>query len=148
MQSLYTFQQAWPHLWDKMVDRVEGAKAAARYSRTELYSFGKKPKRNKLFYPLPMDFIVYLVKKHPEREQKKIAKSIKWLVSLHNKQTKNKPIPESELDPRTGISWELLYMIALRGDLKDRAYNLAVTNARMKSGERVMAPRKQSTKVK
>ena len=148
MQSLYTYQRAWPQLWDKMVDRVEGARAAARYARTELYSFGKKPKRNKETFPLPMDFIVYLLKKHPEREQKKIAKSVKWLISLHNKQTKHKPIPETELDPRTGVSWSLLYMIALRGDLKERAYNLAVTNARMKDGGRVRAPRKRPTRVR
>lgn len=148
MQSLYTFKEVWPELWDKVGERVEGAKAAAMYSRTELYSYGKKPKRNKAIYPMPMDFIIYLVKKHPRREQKKIVQSIKWLISLHAKQTKNKPIPEDEYDPRTGVSWSLLYMIALRGDLKDRAYNLAVTNARIKSGSRIKAPRKQSTSIK
>jgi predicted phosphoadenosine phosphosulfate sulfurtransferase len=148
LQSLYTFQEAWPELWDKMLGRVEGVQAAARYSKTELYSYGKKPKRNHTYFKTPMNFLAFLVEKHPRREQKKIVKSIKWLISLHNKQTKNRPIPEDELDPRSGVSWELLYSIALKGDLKERAYNLAVTNARIKDGTRVRAPRKKSTKVK
>lgn len=147
MQSLWTFQQAWPELWDKMVDRVDGVATAARYARTELYSFGKKPKRNKTYFPMPMDFLIFLIEKHPPDIAKKIAKSVKWLIKLHNKQTGHKPIPEEELDPRTGVSWALLYMIALRGDLKERAYNLAVTSARGKSGSRIKAPRKRSTNV-
>jgi len=142
MQSLWTFKQAWPQLWDKMVGRVDGAATAALYARTSLYSYGKKPKRNPEVFPLPMNFVTYLIKKHPPKIQKKVAESVKWLISLHNKQTGNKKIPEDKLDPRTGVSWGLLYMIAMRGDLKDRAYNLAVTTARVRSGSRVMIDRK------
>jgi predicted phosphoadenosine phosphosulfate sulfurtransferase len=37
---LWIYAQAWPELWDKMTERVEGACAAARYANSPLYAAG------------------------------------------------------------------------------------------------------------
>ena len=156
MQALHTFAKAWPELWGKMSERVKGAATAARYSQTGLYAFNKRPVRNKERYPKPMDYIVYLIGKFPEDEQKLIAASINQAIKYHRKESGNTRMLESEANPKSGLCWETLYMIAMRGDLKNRklaAIQAGVrSNARKKSSpttdKRSKVGRKRKTQTK
>jgi hypothetical protein len=55
---------------------------------------------------------------------------------MHKAKTKQK-ISEQEPHPISGVSWQILCRIALRGDLKGRqtvTFSIAATNAREKLG--------------
>ena len=116
MLGLYQFAECFPEIWGKMQSRVKGADTAARYARSVLYSFNSKPKK-----PDGMEweeFIKQWVLKHPQPYAGIIAKRIKTEIQSHYKKT-NDPIMQSA-HPLTGVSWEFLLLIAVRGDLKGR----------------------------
>lgn len=118
MLSLWMWAVCWPQLWDLMSDRVPGAATAARYSRSELYSFGSRPQRPPdLTW---MEFIGSLIRKFPPKDAAMIAKRIKREIQFHYTKTQGRPIPEKDPDLDSGMSWEFLAMIALRGDFKGR----------------------------
>jgi len=116
MQRLYTYQLGWPELWDKMSRRVPGARTGARYSRTELYSFGKVKDIDGMSWKEAIG--VYLMR-WGEPERTLIAKNIKWSIAYHAKKTSD-PIPNDDEHPDSGVSWKYLAMLASRGDLKGR----------------------------
>lgn len=117
MQMLGMYATCWPALWDRMCERVPGAATAARYSRTELYSFKARP--------TPADgetwkeLINRLLDRWPEAEQKKIRDRIREEIRWHYRNTPN-PILPTAPHPITGMTAEFLAMIAMRGDLKKR----------------------------
>lgn len=148
LQSLHLYKCLFPEIWDKMVDRVNGASTAAIYARTELYGFKGYPKRNTVKYPTPMDYLTYLLNKFPVAERKKLAKYLKWLINYHRKESKNTPIHETEKHSRSGISWEFLYMIVARSDLKERKFNENLQQVRIKNNDIKRAPRARSTRLK
>ena len=125
MQMLHMWAKGHPELWDKMVDRVPGAAAAARYSRTELYAFrGRpKPKRGETWQEL----IRRLLEKHEASVRKEVATRIQQEIRWHYMKIEeagwkreDHPILPTAPHPMTGMSWEWLAMIALRGDIKRR----------------------------
>jgi predicted phosphoadenosine phosphosulfate sulfurtransferase len=116
MTNLFMWQMTHPQLWDKMVQRVPGAAAAARYSKTQLYA------RVEAVPPPGMtweDAIKYHLAKHPKNIQTWAARRIQTFMQGHFKNT-NDPIPEMYPHAITGLSWKLLLKTAMRGDLKAR----------------------------
>jgi predicted phosphoadenosine phosphosulfate sulfurtransferase len=122
MRGLYTFAQCFPDIWDKMATRVPGAATAARYSRTELYAYGTKPQK-----PAGMTWPAFIrawVMKHPDPYRGQIAERVKTWVENHYGKTRD-PIAPRAPHPVSGVSWEFLLMIAVRGDFKDRKQPMA-----------------------
>jgi predicted phosphoadenosine phosphosulfate sulfurtransferase len=125
MQMLHMYAKGFPEVWDKMVDRVPGAAAAARYSRTELYGFRGRPapKQGETWQQL----IERLLSKHsPENRQEvasRLQQEIRWhymkIREMGWRETEH-PILPTAPHPLTGMSWEWCAMIALRGDVKRR----------------------------
>lgn len=117
MQNLNRFATCFPDIWDRMAYRVPGAATAARYSRTELYSFRSRPKK-----PADMtwpEFIRWWVEKHPPQWRGEIAKRVQDHIRVHFDKT-TEPIAVKAPHPVSGVSWEFLLMVAVRGDYKDR----------------------------
>ena len=117
MRGLYQFRELWPDIWDKMQMRVEGAATAARYATTVLYSYNRNPEKpdNVAWH----DFIKFWVSKHPEPYRSQVADRIRGFIQNHYNKT-DEPILDKMAHPRTGVSWDFLLKIAVRGDFKNR----------------------------
>lgn len=115
--KLWMFAEAFPDVWAKMVERVPGVGAAYRYARTEIYGFGKRPEK-----PAGMpwtDMITRYIAKHPEDAQQQLAARIHMFIRSHYRQTTD-PIVVKAPHPETGVHWDFLLMLAMRGDTKER----------------------------
>lgn len=122
MGALWMFAVCFPDIWDKMSERVSGAATAARYSQTELYSFGGVPEK-------PVNFtweewLRYWLNKHPEEHRAGVAKRVKNWIKNHYGKT-HEPLAPKAPHPLTGISWNFIIQIAIRGDYKDRKQPMA-----------------------
>lgn len=117
MGQLSLWAACFPEMWDRMVSRVPGARTAALYSRTELYSYGEvvRPAEGQTWQA----FIVELLEKHPPDVRRQVAAKVRQTLRRHYRKTPD-PILPTARHPVSGISWEWLAMIAHRGDLKDR----------------------------
>lgn len=116
MQSLYTFAVAFPDIWPQMQRRVKGAATAARYSKTELYGFGRLTKPKGITWE---EAIRQALQTHNEPLRSQTAQQIKQAIKAHYSKTKD-PILETTPHPDTGVSWSALYRIAIRTDPKNR----------------------------
>lgn len=116
MRGLYQFKECFPNIWGKMSMRVEGSATAARYSNTVLYAARKVPEKpeNITWH----NFIIYWIKKHPEKYQSQVSNRVKGFINTHTKKTKD-PILKTP-HPLSGVGWDFLLKIAVRGDYKDR----------------------------
>jgi predicted phosphoadenosine phosphosulfate sulfurtransferase len=117
LQKLHTYAACFPEVWDRMVDRVPGVGAAARYALTELYSYRDRPAKPPGM-PWP-EFITHYLRKHSPREAEMITVKLHKEVSLHYRKTSH-PIVVDAPHPHTGVSWNWMLSIAMRGDFKDR----------------------------
>jgi len=116
-KSLWSYSVCFPELWAKMCYRVPGAATAARYSYTELYAYGKLPDK-----PADVewkDFILSQLQNHTPKMRNLIAIRISKDIQMHYRRT-SQPILESAIHPDTGVSWEFLLSLAIRGDVKNR----------------------------
>lgn len=119
LKGLWMYGVCWPELWGKMTQRVPGAATAGRYARTELYSFGSHVDRP----PEGMswqDFLKVQLNKFNPKERQMVAARIKREITSHNRKTNNEPLKDTDSHPLTGLSWQFLAMIAIRGDFKNR----------------------------
>ena len=116
MRGLYQFRECFPDIWGKMQSRVEGAATAARYSNTLLYSAKQNPEKpDNLSWE---EFIAHWIKQHPKPYDTLVAQNIKLFIRTHYKKTKDKL--QKTPHPKTGIGWDFLLKIAVRGDFKGR----------------------------
>ena len=119
MQSLWMWHVCWPDLWDRMLDRVPGAQAAARYARTDLYGAGGV---TKLRPPDGMGWqeaIAYYLDRHPPDVRAFTARRIQGFLAAHRRATRD-PVPADAPHPASGLSWAYALRVAMRGDLKGR----------------------------
>lgn len=120
--GLWVFAQAFPSIWDRMVDRVPGASTAGRYARTELYGFGGELKK-----PPNMawkDYVYELVEGQPDDIRPGTVRSVKFLINSHFQRTRD-PILVQHVHPDTGLTWRKIASIAMRGDSKGRRTMMA-----------------------
>lgn len=117
LQKLWTYSICFPEIWDKMIDRVPGAATAARYALTNLYGYGglvDKPPEMEW-----TEFIIHFLDKFPAKEKATVAERIQSEIRMHYSKTKDPILAESP-HPLTGICWNFLLMLAMRGDFKNR----------------------------
>jgi predicted phosphoadenosine phosphosulfate sulfurtransferase len=115
--GLHMWAECFPDVWDKMVERVPGVGAALRYARTELWAYGGLPEKP---HGMPwIDFILNYIKKFDPAVQPMIAKRITDSITVHSRKT-TLPITVTTRHPVSGVSWNYLLKIAMRGDFKQR----------------------------
>ncbi|GAA4626937.1 hypothetical protein GCM10023196_037210 [Actinoallomurus vinaceus] len=117
LQKLHTYAKCFPDVWEKMVDRVPGVGAAARYALTELYSYHGRPEKPD-GVPWP-DFLRHYLTKWQAKDAAKIAARIRQELVAHYRKT-SQPLVVNAPHPDTGISWDFLLMLVMRGDFKGR----------------------------
>lgn len=125
LAGLFLYQMIAPQMWAKMVNRCHGVATAARYAKTELYSYGDTPPPPGLTY---REWTFKLLAMWPQPMRGKIAAAIDAVMAQHAKKT-GSPIPDAEPDPHTAVSWKFISMMANRGDAKGRK----AQNLRMKA---------------
>lgn len=125
LEGLGMYAECWPDLWHKMVNRVHGAATAGKYSTTELYAYGKLSRPPGLSW---REWTYRLLDLYPPDLRKVVAAGLGRMIETHKTKT-NRPIPEDEADPLSGLSWAYLAMIANRGDLKGRRSGMLVNEA-------------------
>lgn len=121
-RGLWVFKVAFPDIWERMAGRVPGAATAARYANTELYSFGTVPTK-----PPDMtweEFLVHYLNKFEPKSRREIAGRVRNEIVLHNEKAPGDPILDDVLHPVTGLSWEHLVKLSMRGDFKGRNHAL------------------------
>lgn len=117
MQLLWMWAQCFPDLWERMCERVPGAAAAARYSRTELYAFKERPEKpDGVSWP---EWIRQLIDQHDAEVRPWLARHVQRAIRRHHRKT-HEPIMPTAKHPDSGLCWEWLAMVALRGDFKER----------------------------
>lgn len=120
--GLWVFAQAFPEIWDKMIERAPGVATAARYAKTELYGYG-----GTLHKPAGItwkDFMYQTLEQQPDSVRKNAVTAVQGLIRAHFKCT-DTPILERSGHPLIGITWRQLLSIAMRGDLKGRRQQMA-----------------------
>lgn len=130
--ALWMYAVCWPHLWDRMIERVPGAATAARYAKTELYGYGR--------IELPpgrtwRSWAFALVLQYDEPYRSRISQSVARVMRMHKRKTR-RPIPAEKPDPLTGVSWQQIANIVARGDMKGRRAGLLADKA-VKERERL-----------
>jgi predicted phosphoadenosine phosphosulfate sulfurtransferase len=120
-ESLRALDQ-WPILygefWHKILERVEGVKTARMYHNEGIYT-GTKPEKEE---QVPWSIYTKRILESMTPKAKKMSvEQMNRIITWHKNQT-DFPISENEKDacPLTGISWEFLARIAVRGDTKQR----------------------------
>jgi predicted phosphoadenosine phosphosulfate sulfurtransferase len=117
LEKLHTYAQCFPDVWAKMVDRVPGVGAAARYARTELWAYRDRPEKPPgMLWP---EFIAHYLGKFGSADAAMIAARVGEEMRLHYRKV-SQPIAAKTRHPATGVSWEWLLMVAMRGDFKGR----------------------------
>lgn len=122
MRGLWMWHVCHPELWDKMCERVPGAATAARYSKTELYGWRSGTGTVELRPPEGMTWeegISYYLSRHTPEVQAFTANQMQRWIRQHFQKTKD-PIPEIENHPLSGLSWQFMLRVAIRGNLKGR----------------------------
>jgi len=117
MLGLWVFAHAFPEVWDGMSRRVPGAATAARYSQTELYGTAKvaEPRPGQTWE----ERILEEVERYRPSEAKIVARSLRWAIGSHYKNTSDPILPDSP-HPITGVCWRRLMGWAMKGNLKGR----------------------------
>lgn len=120
LRSLHRWKVCYPDLWDKMVERVEGAAAAARYANTELWGMGDRSEVLKPPDKTWQEAIADAIAAHPPEWRKHVAKRVRGFMQIHHHRVPYAPILDDVPHPLTGLSWHFLYRLAVRGDYKER----------------------------
>lgn len=60
------------------------------------------------------------------------------MMESHNRKTGGRDIPEAHADPVSGLSWQFLCMVAMRGDLKGRKKGTLIDRAQKEMARRGM----------
>ena len=65
------------------------------------------------------EFMKFWIDKHPEPYRTQVAQRVRGFIRNHYNKT-DEPIMDKAAHPRTGVSWDFLLKIAVRGDFKGR----------------------------
>lgn len=118
-KKLWTYQQGWPLLWDKMQHRVPGAAAAARYGASVLYGQGEVPPKPD---DMPWDtYLTTLLEQHEDPDLRRSAAArVRVDMRRHFKMAGGSPLVFHTPHPISGISYRYLAQLAIRADIKGR----------------------------
>jgi predicted phosphoadenosine phosphosulfate sulfurtransferase len=115
--GLWVFAQAFPEIWDKMIERAPGVATAARYAKTELYgNVGGLSKPPGMKWS---KFIYDTLAEHPESIRKNTVPSVQRMINKHYSVV-DTPLLERAAHPEVGFTWREILSVAARGDTKGR----------------------------
>jgi predicted phosphoadenosine phosphosulfate sulfurtransferase len=134
IRRLWSYSQCWPELWAKMTQRVHGAATAARYANTELYGVGITSESlpdGTTWKQHTLDTIDKLTGEAKADVAEATANLIRQHTGCYSRSTfTEKPIPDSEPDPVSGMSWKIIHTVAAAGGNKfGRQLQKATTKA-------------------
>lgn len=116
LNGLWQFATCWPELWERMLKRVDGVGTAWRYALTDLYGTSPKEPPPGMTY---RDWCYSLIELYEPEDKAQIAANVAQMIKLHRSKT-SRPIPETEADRASGLSWKWLAKCINQGDLKGR----------------------------
>lgn len=117
LEKIHTYAQCFPDVWAKMAERVPGIGAAHRYALTELWCYRDRPDKP-AGMPWPTFLLDYVYQfKEPERTM--VTERLRDLIRRHYRRTTHPILPKTH-HPVSGVCWDFLLMIAMRGDFKRR----------------------------
>lgn len=115
LRGIAEYQFLDHELWEKMQDRVRGARTALRYSNVGLYTGKVLPPAYKNWE----SYFDVIMTGYEEPFKSVVHKGINASINSHYKETNDK-IPDKEPHPNSGCSWKFLCDCAIRGDFKNR----------------------------
>jgi predicted phosphoadenosine phosphosulfate sulfurtransferase len=127
LRGLWVYSECFPEMWHKMLNRVKGVSTAWRYANTELYSSAKSK-------PIDLSWENYLsiiLDSYDHDSKQEVSNSITGYINAHKNKTSQR-IEDEEPHPISGVSWQFLCTIAIRGDFKGRQSSNLNTNATKK----------------
>jgi predicted phosphoadenosine phosphosulfate sulfurtransferase len=144
LRTLDQWQEFYGDFWHKLLERAEGVKTAWRYCNDGLYSGTKIEKEANVTFS---EFTKQVLSRMSPETRKLVRKSMNKVITWHRNQT-DYPIAENDKDscPLTGISWEFLARIAIRGDTKERNLQKVPTLSR-KARDRAGLTRDQAVNM-
>ena len=117
LQKLWTYASCFPEVWERMCARVPGVGAAGRYALTDLYSYQSRPQKPP--GETWSSFLLHYLAMFQPKDQQAIAERLRYQIRFHYAYTTD-PIVERAPHPDSGVSWDWLLMVAVRGDFKHR----------------------------
>ena len=117
LRGLWIYAECFPEMWHKMLNRVAGVGTAWRYANTDLYGYGKitKPENVKTF----KEYIKIILESYDKVSANKVKITLNSIIKLHYNKT-NDIIHETKAHPVSGVSWEHICKIIIKGDFKNR----------------------------
>lgn len=115
LRGIGEYQTIDNELWNKMQDRVRGARTALRYSNVGLYTGKVLPPAFKTW----REYFDVLMTGYEEPYKSIVQRGINSSIKLHYRDTIDE-IPDDMPHPKTGCSWKFLSDCAVRGDFKGR----------------------------
>lgn len=116
LRNLHIWAECFPEMWHKILGRVEGVGTAWRYANTELYGVGGLGKPDGVTW---REYLYVIYDTYPDEWRAKVTANVDKLVHRHYDKTDYK-IPDEQPHPLTGLSWQTLCKIAIKGDFKNR----------------------------
>lgn len=132
LRNLHIWAECFPEMWHKVLGRVQGVGTAWRYANTELYGVGPSGKPDGMTWK---EYLPIIYDTYPEEWRARVQKNVETLVKRHDDKT-DYPIPDDEPHPLTGLSWQLLCKIAIKGDFKNRTSD-RIQNEAIKTQKRL-----------
>lgn len=118
LRTLHQWRTFYGDFWHLILDRAEGVKTAWRYNNDGIYTGTKVEKEAGVTWE---QYCKKIINGMSAKSAKISKNGINKIITWHNGRTDH-PIADCEADacPLTGISWEFLTKIAVRGDTKER----------------------------
>lgn len=124
VRGLWVYAQCFPEMWDKMLLRVKGVATAWRYGNSELYSNAAKKPEGLSF----KEYLNVIIDSYDYDYQIIVKETLNRYMKLHIRESSD-PIPEELHHPISGVCWQWLCRVAIRGDFKGRQSNTLRTFA-------------------
>jgi predicted phosphoadenosine phosphosulfate sulfurtransferase len=119
LRGLWVYSECFPEMWHKMINRVQGVATAWRYGNTELYSSAKSKPENVTW----KDYLSVIIDSYDYDSKNEVKQTVNGYIKNHQNKTKQK-IEEENPHPISGVSWQWLCTVAIRGDFKGRQINV------------------------
>lgn len=121
LRGLHLYKACFPKMWEKMLNRVPGAHAAAMYGNSDIYGVRlDEPPEGQTW----REYLEIILTLWDDEKEKHLREHINTQVRLHYYKS-TKQLHEDINDPVSGMSWKFLCRIALSGDLKNRIAGVA-----------------------
>ena len=115
LRGLHLYKECFPEMWDKMINRVPGARTAAMYANTELYTTATAPPEGITW----RQHVENILQTFTGKDRAAVEANINREIKHHQKLTDH-AIPQDEPHVVSGLSWRFIAKMAIRGDLKGR----------------------------